>query len=124
MIKSIKKRPINIFLIAIVVILYLINNLFIKKHSSGLANLFFSGYFNDLLCPIAFLSYINILLLTRNIEITKPKTVILICLVSSIIWELLTPLIKKNSVGDPIDVLCYVLGGLVYCYIIAREAKK
>lgn len=53
-IKSIRKRPLNIILIQLVIVAYLINNLFFKVYTSGAVQQFFICYFNDLICPLLF----------------------------------------------------------------------
>ena len=58
-VESIRKRPVNLMLLILVVFAYWINNLFLKEHSGGLLRVFFIGYFNDLICPLFFFSYAN-----------------------------------------------------------------
>lgn len=56
-VESIRKRPVNLMLLILVVFAYWINNLFLKEHSGGLLRVFFIGYFNDLICPLFFFSF-------------------------------------------------------------------
>ena len=78
-VESIRKRPVNLMLLILVVFAYWINNLFLKEHSGGLLRVFFIGYFNDLICPLFFFSYANMLLITVGKEIAR---LWVICLVS------------------------------------------
>lgn len=68
-VESIRKRPVNLMLLILVVFAYWINNLFLKEHSGGLLRVFFIGYFNDLICPLFFFSYANMLLITVGKEL-------------------------------------------------------
>ncbi len=117
-IKSIRKRPLNIILIQLAIVAYLINNLFFKVYTSGAVQHFFVCYFNDLICPLLFFSYMNILLITLNIEINKLWTVLLIAICIGCVWELITPLIKTSSIRDPVDFLCYIIGSVLYWLIL------
>lgn len=123
LIKSIQKRPINLILIASVSSMYLFNNLFLKEHSSGLLRIFFVCYFNDLICPLFFFSYANLLLITVNKEISCLWGVCLISLCTSCVWEFVAPLIKPSSTTDPLDIVCYLTGGIAY-WIILRYIKS
>lgn len=121
--QSIKKRPINIVLIIAVVIAYFINNNFLKIYTHGNMKLFFICYFNDLICPLLFFSYANILLITINKEITHIWVICLVSLCTSCIWEFVAPLLKPSSTTDPLDIVCYMIGGIVY-WAILRHIKK
>lgn len=118
LVESIRKRPINLILIIFVISAYLFNNLFVKEHSSGLLRLFFVGYFNDLICPLFFFSYANMLLITVNKEISLLWVTCLISLCTSCVWEFVAPLMKPSSTTDPLDIVCYVIGGIMYWTIL------
>ena len=115
---SIRKRPINAWLIIIVLSLYLFNNNCLKSISEGIAREFFICYFNDLICPLFFLSYCNIFLLTAGRELRGLVAILMLMLSAGIIWEFLAPVIKDGSVTDPIDLICYLVGGGVYWIIL------
>lgn len=76
-------------------------------------------YFNDLICPIFFLSYSNILLITIEREINKPFEIILECFLCGIVWEFFAPIIKDNSTTDLYDILFYIMGGIMY-YLLQK----
>lgn len=124
LVDSIQKRPINVILPIFVVSIYLFNNIFLKEHSSGVLKLFFVGYFNDLICPLFFFSYANILLITVNKEITRLWVISLVGLCASCVWEFVAPLIKSSSTTDPLDIICYVTGGVVYWAILRYIKNK
>lgn len=124
MISSIKKRPINGILIVIIAILYVTNNLYFKKNTNNNLRIFFNGYFNDLICPIAFMSYTNIILLTKNIEIIDIKYIVPIFIIAGIIWEFVAPYFKSNSITDIYDILSYIIGGILYSLILNIHMRK
>jgi hypothetical protein len=124
LVESVRKRPINLILLISVIIAYLFNNLFLKEQSSGLLRLFFVGYFNDLICPLFFFSYANMLLITVNKEITRLWVTCLISFCTSCVWEFVAPLMKPSSTTDPLDIVCYVTGGIVYWAILRYIKNK
>ena len=123
--QGIKRYPFNLCIVAIVIILYFINNLFLKKYTSGIVQEFFICFFNDLMAPVFLLAYANILAITRNMRIVKLLYIELICLGSGCVWEFLAPVFKKGSVTDVLDLCCYLVGGILYWFIIhVRERKQ
>ena len=120
-VESAKKRPINLVLIGLVICAYWLNNSFLKVHSEGIVQMFLICYFNDLICPLFFFSYANLLLLTVKKEIRKLWVVISISICTSFVWEFVAPFIKPSSTTDPLDILCYVTGGIVYWAILHFE---
>ena len=115
---SIKKRPINLILIVVVICLYFFNNIYVKDHTAGMVNEFFICYFNDLICPLFFISYSNLLLLTVGREIKRLKWILIFGFVSALIWEFLAPVLKDGSVTDLIDIVCYMTGTVIYWLIL------
>jgi hypothetical protein len=98
--------------------IYFINNIFIKKYTDGLVQLFFNCYFNDLICPIIFFSYTNILLVTANRELTNLRKLLLIGMVCSLVWEWIGPLLNTSSISDINDVFFYIAGTVLYWCMI------
>ena len=123
-IESIRKRPVNLILLVAVIIAYLFNNLHLKSHTGGAIRLFFVCYFNDLICPLFFFSYANILLITVNKEITRLWVICLISFCTSCVWEFVAPLMKPSSTTDFLDIVCYVTGGIVYWAILRYINNK
>ena len=115
---SIRKRPINIILMVLVAALYVINNKVLKLQTHGIIREFFVCYFNDLLCPYFFLSYANLLLITCDREMTSLKVLLMVSLTAGIVWEFAAPLMKKGSVTDLGDLLCYVISTVGYWGIL------
>lgn len=123
-VESIRKRPVNLMLLILVVFAYWINNLFLKEHSGGLLRVFFIGHFNDLICPLFFFSYANMLLITVGKEIARLWVICLVSLCTSCVWEFVAPLMKPSSTTDPLDIFCYITGGVVYWAILRYIKNK
>ena len=110
----IKKNQIDLFLFLITASLYFLNNFVFKEKSNGIAHYFFVCYFNDLICPLGFLAYVNILLFFINKKIEKLYGILIFCFICGTVWEFVAPLLKESSVTDFYDILCYCIGGLMY----------
>lgn len=76
-------------------------------------NIFFKGYLNDLLAPILLLAFSNFLLSFYDKEI-KGKYIYIIIAICGIYWEFITPLYKKGSVCDILDIVMYMCGASMY----------
>jgi hypothetical protein len=107
----------NISIFFTCVILHLMNVLVFLKINNSSLHYFFSGYFDDLLAPILLLSYVNLILSIYNKKIYTLRYLILFILLVSIVWEYLVVYIKPDSVSDPLDILCYILGTIIYWII-------
>jgi hypothetical protein len=114
---AIKQRPWNLVLIFIVICLYLINNLYLKMNTTGLVQRFFVCYFNDLICPLLFMSYSNLLLFTVNRELSRFLWIMLVGLLSGVVWELCGQIFKPSAVADIYDLVCYIIGAFLYWLI-------
>ena len=75
-------------------------------------------YFNDLICPLLFFSYANLLLLTVDKEITQLWLTCLVGLCASCFWEFGAPYIKSTAITDPIDIAFYLAGSIIYWGIL------
>lgn len=117
-VNSAKKRPINIIFMLVVLILYIFNNGFFKTHTTGIWYEFFVCYFNDLLCPLFFLAYCNLLLITSGRELHKLKDILLLIIICGFVWEFIGPLLKKSAVTDYGDLICYLIGAILYWKIL------
>lgn len=126
---SVQKRPVNILLMIFVSGLYLANNLIIKPNSDGILHMFFCCYFNDLICPLFFFAYTNMLLLTVDKELTNFWAICGMGVVVSVAWEYGAPYLKPSSVSDPVDIVCYIAGSVLYwgllkLYIYIQKRKS
>lgn len=106
-----KSDKFDLCCIVIVAILYIIN-IFVKKHTN---NSFLNCYFNDVLCPIIAMSYLNIMLSIYNIKIRSFVPIIILMLVCGIMWEYIG--LNPKRVSDVMDIVCYVVGGAIYWFI-------
>ena len=114
-IKNVMKRSrFDFFLFAMTASFYLLNNFILKKISTGIFYYFFVCYFNDLICPLGFFAYVNIMLSFINKKLEKFYQILISCFVCGLIWEFVAPLLKKSSVTDFYDLLCYCIGGILY----------
>lgn len=108
------KKDIIIFLICI--LLYIINQLFLKK----IGILFFNNYFNDLLAIPLYFSLINIISLVISKKETKSfKALFLITIILSFMGEYLAIFLRRGSVTDYLDIICYFIGMGIY-YILKK----
>ena len=115
---SIRRYPYNLVIILGVLSLYFLNNSYFKSHTAGIVRYIMICHFNDYLCGVLFLAYSNIFLATRNLKLRKIFPIILYSLFSGVFWEYVTPLYRKKSVSDWLDVFAYVLGGITYWFIV------
>ena len=111
------RTKLKILFLLIFIFRFILNNLIFKKISTGILYYFFTGYFNDLLCPLFFVSYANIMLSFIQKEIVKLQHILLFCFIAGLFWEFIAPLMKKTSVTDFFDLLCYCIGGFLYWVI-------
>ena len=124
LLRNLKFLIINIIIALLTVLMYFINNLYLKENSLGIINYLSICYINDFLCPIFLFSYSNILLYFIHIKLVALFPILAICAISSIIWEFCAPLIKPSSVTDLYDILSYLIGALFYYAIINCIIKK
>ena len=115
---SIKQKPINLILMAIVLCLYFLNNTVFKFCTRGIIQEFMICYFNDFICPLFFISYSNLLLITVNKEIKAYKSLLIFGFCASLVWEFFAPIIKPTATADFVDLVFYILGTSLYWYII------
>lgn len=95
-------------------IFYIINQIFLKK----IGILFFNNYFNDLLAVPLYFSLINLISThIRKKEITSFKILFIITIVLSILGEYVAIFLRKGSVTDYLDILCYFVGMILYYFL-------
>ena len=112
----------SIFIIS--VLLYLLNKFILLNINNFTVHYFFSSYFDDLLAPLLLFSYINLLLSIYNKKLYSLKYLIISMLLVSFVWEYIIVFIKHTSVSDPIDVIFYVLGTVIYWIICNKWNQK
>lgn len=85
----------------------------------GAIGVFINGHLIDLVGGCAFCAYTNLLfdLVHPQIRLHSPWICAAYLLCCGLFWEYVSPYLIKASVSDPLDVVCYVLGSLIYCAI-------
>ena len=103
-----------VFLVSIAT--YFVNREFIKPNLHHYSP-FFHGHLNDsLLVPVAlplFLMVYRLLGLRPDNAMPRWWEIGLHLIVWALFFEWFGPVVMHRSIGDPMDVLCYFIGGLV-----------
>ena len=103
-------------------LLFLMNNFIFKNISIIYLNMFFNYYFNDIIAPIVYLSYINILTCSfLDKSINSLVIIILIIIVCSFFWEYVALFLKPSSIFDINDIICYFIGGFIFYLLTQYE---
>ena len=76
----------------------------------------FKNHVNDFIGGIAFLAYTNVLLALVKPDkmIKSPLVTLAFIFCCGLFWECVAPLLVPGSIGDPLDLASYVLGGCAY----------
>lgn len=104
----------DIFSIFISVSIYCLNYYIFKPCLEGKIGYFCKCYLNDLVCPLFFFAISNCLLKIINKRIVGFRAIILFGLLMSFFWEYIGPVLNRNSVSDPIDIIFYMTGSVLY----------
>ena len=94
-------------------VLFIINSIFLKGNN----NVFFDGYFNDILAGMIILSYSNLLLDCIERRINKIYFMFIFMVFCGVFWEFVFPMFHSSSTSDVVDILAYLVGGLFYYFI-------
>lgn len=105
---------INAYLLLTSIILYVINQLFLKVYFS-----FFilHYYLNDFIAMILLLSFSNFLLIKFRFNqycLDDFLRIHFFALAVGLFWEFITPIYRSNSTTDVIDLLIYLFSGSIY----------
>lgn len=122
--KSIAKAPMDLILICIIALLYTLNNIVLKQHTTGIIREFLVCYFNDLMAPMFLIAYSNIVLGTKEKRLYRIRHILPFCLCAGIVWEFFAPIIKNGSVTDPFDIIAYLIGGSMYWVLEKVRTRK
>lgn len=75
------------------------------------------SYFNDTVGAAGFAAYTDLIFSFYAKKfvphISFPKTAVLM-LICGIIWEYAVPFFRKDTVSDPLDMIAYIVGGIIY----------
>lgn len=107
----------NLFIILITLTIYILNQYTKTLYNSHFLLWFMSCYFNDIVGSVCFLAYCNIMFELYGIYMKEYKYIFILMLCCSFVWEVIAPLVRKDTVADIFDVLAYLLGGTIYWLI-------
>jgi len=114
--KSKKEFVFNIAFAAVVFGFYLLNKL--ARAFYWLPFAFGQNHLNDILAGALFCAYLNLIMRfsKSHKRFTKPLELLLIILICGFFWEYCATLFKPSATSDLLDVACYVIGAMLYCY--------
>lgn len=103
--------------------MYCINRFFLKNILVGIPVVTYivNCHLNDFLAGIAIICYVNIVISLSKLSIQRIKHLYSSLLVSfscGILWEYVFPHFIKKGVSDVLDVVSYMLGGVVYIIVV------
>lgn len=122
--EAILKRKINLVGMTVAICVYTINKTCLIQYTHGQWNYFCRCYLNDLVCPLFFLGYCQILLIWIDHEIKSWWKCMFLIMVAGCIWEYGAPFINAKAVSDVWDLVCYFIGGMVYSLLMKYEQNK
>ena len=100
-------------------LIYGINKLWLFKITTGELEIFCRSFLNDLVCPLFFLGFANIVFLWAGIELNSYIKCVSIGMTAGVVWEYFAPIVNTKSTTDPWDLICYFIGISIY-YLIFR----
>jgi len=84
------------------------------------SNWFTSGYLNDILAGLMLAGFVDYLLVRGGTAgLTTFSRVVTLIIPAGIFWEYATPLYRPQSTSDPLDLLAYAIGALLF--LICRQ---
>ena len=101
-------------------LVYAVNRFYLKSTIDvPFLSYFLHCHFNDLLGGICFLSYTNFILSHSiyNVRINSFIPATIIMLICGIAWEYVFPVLYPRGTADPLDIVAYVGGGILYIFI-------
>lgn len=113
----------NLIIIIATLILYFVNQTFKCSYPNGYFSWFMNCYFNDIIGGITFIAYTNIFFELHNQPTKSLLTIELVLLGCGLFWEIVTPIYRKNTVGDFWDIIAYLFGGFWY-WILIKKLKN
>ena len=123
------RKKANAWILSCSLLVYLLNR-FLLKHALTdipVVSYILKCHLNDYLGGIAFICYVNLILLNSKYADREIKTYVIavpVAFMCGLLWEYVFPLVYSRGVSDVFDVLSYVLGGITYIYIYGRVMMK
>ena len=117
-----------VFKLLIVVLLsmsiYVVNRYYLKYLNLPYIGNILKNHLNDFIGGFVFSAYSNLVIVLSGREpIKKLSALMVLMLVASIMWEYVFPAIIKYSTSDIIDVCSYLLGALLYYFVMNKDNK-
>ena len=112
--KWIKNNKTEFIFCGVIILIYCLNKCVLIKNSRGISGYFLRCYLDDLMAPIFILALSSMILRWAGYELQNFWIILLIGVFAGVVWEYVIPFIKKSSVTDPYDLLCYIIGTIVY----------
>lgn len=81
---------------------------------------FIGCHLTDVLAPIAFFSACNLVYIPFGRRLRGRSCVLISTAVAAVVWEGLAPLVYERSVADPLDVVAYACGAVLYLAVGCR----
>ena len=106
------------------VIIYLVNKTFLTLFVPGQIGLFCRCYLNDLVCPLFFLGYCQILLIWAGLEMKSYKCMVILTMLAGCVWEFFAPIINPVAITDYWDLLCYFIGSSFFAIMYRKSLFK
>lgn len=117
------KRKCNSCCIFFALLVYGVNKLLLFKITTGILEVFCRSFLNDLVCPLFFLGFTNIVFLWVGFELNSYFKCISVGMIAGLVWEYFAPIINNQATTDPWDLLCYFIGTSIYYLILCIEIK-
>ena len=102
---------------------YCLNQFMFKNNFDGVAGYFCNCYLNDLVCPLFFLSYVQIVLIWARHEVKTYIGLVIIGMSAGFVWEYFAPIINPRAITDVYDLICYFCGIQIYYFVASVEKK-
>lgn len=122
MIVSVTNRAKTIIYLFVFSSICIINKFRIVKVENEYIKYFVNCYLNDIIGTIVFMLYLSLVLSYLNLKfvfkLIHVESIILLC---GILWEYVTPIYRDNTVSDPVDLLAYLFGGLLFWFICGGD---
>jgi hypothetical protein len=122
--QAIRYRKANLLSMTTAIMIYTLNRMLLIPQTVGPIEYFCRCFLNDLVCPLFFLGYCQILLIWIGYEITTYKYCVLLGMAGGLVWEYVAPRINPKAVSDPMDLLFYFIGISVYYLLLRLNFKK
>ena len=95
-----------------------------RRFAGVLRGRFMRGHFNDLMAGMLFPAYVNIWLALGGYRLRGWIYPLLCTLAAGCVWEFVAPLYRPQSVSDPLDLVAYLAGTLIYCVVDHLAMKR